>query len=73
MFEYICHYKVIMFEYICHYKPIGDGPNTVMGIGLADFRDGFWLDREYKLTKNSDNVFWISPSSIHYIEKIRIS
>lgn len=59
-----------MTVFRCHYRPIDDGPDTVDGKTLFDFLEGFWLDSDFEFTKGSDCKYWISPSSIHYIEKI---
>lgn len=61
-----------MSIYRCRYKPIYDGPNTVDGKALDDFMEGFWLTPDFELTKGSDCKYWVSPASIHYVEKINV-
>lgn len=39
--------------------------------GIYAFAGGFWLTSELKYTKGSDAVYWIPPSQILHVEKIR--
>ncbi len=36
----------------------------VEGDSIADFKEGFWLNDKYELTKGSDAKYWMPPSSI---------
>ncbi len=40
--------------------------------GLHAFTSGFWITEDLKFTKGSDCKFWIPPSQILYIEKVKI-
>jgi hypothetical protein len=66
-----------MAAYHCTFKfehPSLRGGNemvTVVGSALRDFSDGFWITKDLEFTKVSDNVFWIPPSAIKYIEKVQ--
>lgn len=44
--------------------------DKVDGERLDDFQFGFWLNSELELTKGSDCVYWIPPSSVRFIQKI---
>lgn len=37
--------------------------------GIEDFKDGFWINDDAKLTKGSDARYWIPPHAIRYIAK----
>ena len=41
--------------------------------GIADFKDGFWITKNGKFTKGAHCVFWIPPSSIQYVVKIKVA
>ncbi len=67
MYSYKCVFEFGTFEtqgwephYVCY-----DGD------GLHAFTSGFWITEELKFTKGSDCKYWIPPSQILYIEKIR--
>ena len=40
--------------------------------GIADFKDGFWINEKFEFTKGSDYKYWIPPSKIIYIQKLTI-
>ncbi len=40
--------------------------------GLHAFTSGFWINLDLKFTKGSDCKYWIPPSQILYIEKVKI-
>ena len=61
-------------KYDCHFKcvPLGlDRWHTVTSEkGIAFFKDGFWLDKDFeKYDGIGDCKYWIAPSQIEYIEK----
>lgn len=58
-------YKTV---YMCEFN-MDTAYMHVEGGSIADFKDGFWLNDEYKLTKGSDAKFWMPPSSIIRISK----
>lgn len=39
------------------------------GRGLADVKDGFWINEARQYTQVSDCKYWIPPSKIEYISK----
>ncbi len=39
--------------------------------GIYAFAGGFWIDEDLHFTKGSDCKYWIPPSQILYIEKVR--
>ncbi len=41
------------------------------GDGLFAYTNGFWITKDVKFTKGSDCKYWIPPSQIKYIEKIK--
>ncbi len=58
-------------RYRCEFKF-----NKVMGImyvtsdrGIGAYRDGFWINEDYKLTVGIDAKYWIPPSQIEHIAK----
>lgn len=38
------------------------------GRGIADAREGIWLNKDLEYTARLDNKYWIPPSKIEYIE-----
>ncbi len=40
--------------------------------GIHAFVDGFWINADLKFTKGSDCKYWIPPSQIYYIEKVKV-
>jgi len=40
--------------------------------GIWAFTNGFWITHELKFTKGSDAKYWIPPSQILYIEKVKV-
>lgn len=39
--------------------------------GPRMFSDGFWVTVDYKFTHGYDCIYWIPPSMILYIEKLK--
>lgn len=37
--------------------------------GVGEFKDGFWITGNMKLTKGADSQYWIPPSQLIRIEK----
>lgn len=67
----MCSYKCV-FEFGVIYKvPSRPHEVTYDQDGIHAFTNGFWINEELKFTKGSDNLYWIPPSQILYIEKIR--
>jgi len=38
---------------------------------LCDVQHGFWVTKAFRFTYGDDNEYWIPPSAILYIRKIR--
>lgn len=38
--------------------------------GIDAFKHGFWANQDWQFTTGADNKYWVSPSTIQYIEKI---
>lgn len=55
-------------RYLCFFLWYGK-QQMVAGKELADFKDGFWVNSNYQLTKGSDCIYWIPPSQIVYVQK----
>lgn len=43
------------------------------GRGVVSIKDGFWCDGDLNPTFESHAVYWIPPSQILYVEKVRVS
>jgi hypothetical protein len=58
--------------YVCYYQ-YGAGLHTraVYVESIFDVMEGFWLNRELIFTKASNCRYWIPPSRILYVEKVR--
>lgn len=39
--------------------------------GIRAFKDGFWINSDLKLTKGMDSKYWIPPSQIKLITKMK--
>jgi hypothetical protein len=39
--------------------------------GIAEFKDGFWINTDCEHTKKSDARFWIPPHQVVCIEKLK--
>lgn len=37
---------------------------------ITDARDGFWVDIDFKFTRDDNARFWVPPSQIRYVERI---
>lgn len=62
-------------KYTCHLKVESAFNIALNNIGWIaadhpdDFKNGFWLSKDYKLTNPVDGKYWIPPSAIIYVEK----
>ena len=58
------------YHYVCNfvhdYKTIEASSDE----GIGAFKDGFWINTEFKYTKGSDCVVWIPPHAILFIDKV---
>ena len=59
-----------MNKYICHYQLDRDGRGKCQGSNIYDFKDGFWIDSEGRLSNQTSGKYWIPPARIYYIEKV---
>lgn len=55
--------------YICYYEMCGRKKYVMSTVGIAIFKDGFWVNDLFELTQGSDCSTWIPPSRILYIDK----
>ena len=66
--------------YRCQFRLKGQVLSVVSEAGLVTFKDGFWLDGDYKLVKYPTGVedasfvcrYWIPPGKIDFIAIDRI-
>jgi hypothetical protein len=59
-----------MTIYRCEFQfPRGEIRPARSSDGIDAFRNGFWIDKDYQYTKGGDNVYWIPPTRILYIQK----
>jgi hypothetical protein len=58
-----------MILYKCLYYFRGEFAWQTSFDGIDVFKYGFWLDKNFELTKGLDAKYWIPPSAIKYIEK----
>ncbi len=64
-----------MYNYKCVFYFGGDRERCSVTYdldGIHAFVGGFWITEEKKFTKGSDCKYWIPPSQILYVEKIKI-
>lgn len=40
------------------------------GLGPANFKDGFWVNKDLEHSNASDVLYWVPPSQLLYIEKV---
>ncbi len=68
MYSYKC-----IFNFTKVYRVDGQHHHvTSQHDGIHAFIDGFWLNEDLKFTKGSDCKYWIPPSQIRYIEKVKV-
>ena len=66
--------------YVCYYEfgyKLSESGDQVIpkemvveGVNIYDFKDGFWIDSEGRLSNQTSGKFWIPPSRIYYVEKV---
>lgn len=61
-----------MNNYKCHYKGPNGNINIIAIDRISTVKDGFWINSDYEFTVASDCKFWIPPSRIQYVEKIKL-
>jgi len=42
----------------------------IFNITVSDIQNGFWVDSNFKFTKESDGKYWMHPSSVCHVEKL---
>lgn len=47
------------------------GGITVIVPSIAEAKEGFWINRDMKFTNGEDGLFWIPPSSILLVRKLK--
>jgi hypothetical protein len=62
--------QVSEHEYVCYYD-IGWGCRDVIVDGLYCVCLGFWLNEKSEFTQGSDCKWWIPPSRIFFVEKVK--
>jgi hypothetical protein len=55
--------------YMCEFIFRGNRLFAKSEYGIADFMEGFWIDKNWQFTKGGDCLYWIPPSCINYVEK----
>ena len=46
---------------LCHYDWLDGIVRTCQGSNIYDFKDGFWIDGEGKLSNQISGKYWIPP------------
>lgn len=61
-----------MSRYIVHYQHMGQGMSfeTHDGAAIADFKEGFWLNAQWRPALASECKWWIPPSQLLAIRKL---
>ena len=59
--------------YRCEFVFQGDNRVVRSEDGICVFKDGFWVDGDYKFTQSNNCRYWIPPSQISYIAKDSIA
>ena len=59
------------YRYLCAFKFKDVTCMTESLEGISAFKDGFWINGYLQITTKDDNKYWIPPSMILYIEKIK--
>jgi len=62
-------FKII---YQVHYSLFDNYEYFESDLGIAEFKDGFLIDNKKQHTKTSNCKYWIPPSAIRVIEKMRV-
>ena len=47
------------------------GELTVVIPSIAEAKEGFWINSNMKFTNGQDSLFWIPPSSIVLVRKLK--
>lgn len=56
--------------FICYYTLNDQHRTAISEYGVLDFKNGFWIDKQYKLTLGFDQYIWVPPHCIEFIEKV---
>ena len=60
-----------MSRYHCVFKFDNHRKSVYSDNGIAAFSDGFWVTKDFRYTVLSDCEYWIPPSAILYVRKVR--
>ena len=44
---------------------------NVIADSISHFKDGFWVNEDGNFTVDSDAMYWIPPSRILFVEKVK--
>jgi hypothetical protein len=61
------------YIYVCVFEWDRKDYATTSERGIQEFKDGFWVNASKQLALGDDNVYWIPPSAIGYIHKVRVT
>jgi hypothetical protein len=53
--------------YIFHVT-FGDSEFTIDFLQLKPFKDGFWVDADFKYSYDNDRKYWIPPHAVKFVE-----
>jgi hypothetical protein len=59
-----------MNKYSCKFL-FGEYPYFTIVPDIGSVKDGFWIDAAKEFTKGSSGVYWIPPSAVCHVEKIK--
>lgn len=57
--------------YICMFKDMADVERSTTIPDISTAKEGFWVNFEFKFTNASDNVFWVPPTRVLGVMKMR--
>lgn len=66
-----------MSNYLCHYrfgeefKNVIDDPELSVR-GVDAFANGFWLDKDMKLSNKFSGQYWIPPWQVVFVSKVSV-
>ncbi len=46
-------------------------PESILVPSVADAQTGFWTNKFFKFTRGEDALFWIPPSQIVFVKKVK--
>ncbi len=81
MNKYVCYYELYQVDELGEMQTFD---KQCEGTSLFNFKDGFWINGEGKLTREGDyfdgfgnpqkglGKYWIQPARIYYVEKVEV-